>query len=133
MPTPAARRDRSAAILVVEQDAGIADPVRDILQDEGYAVAVAQSDDAALAAAARHPPDLVVLELRLPVREAPAFLRELRDLPACADLPVLAVSTSPNVEGLPVALGVQGALAKPFELEDLLAAVKRLARPPTPG
>ena len=130
MPTPAARRARAAEILVVQRDATLAAVLADILRDDGYAVLAVADATEGLEAAARVPPDLVLLQQPATARDAPAFLRALRALPACNDLPVLAVSTDPRPERLAAELEIQGVLGMPFELDDLLADVRRLARRP---
>jgi len=62
----------TARILVVDDEADIRDLVQEILSEEGYAVDVAANAAEARAAAARQPPDLVLLDIWMPTPTASA-------------------------------------------------------------
>lgn len=69
---------RVKTILVVDDERHIVDLVRLYLERDGFAVVSAGNGDEALAAAARHDPDLVILDLMLPGRDGFDVCRELR-------------------------------------------------------
>jgi DNA-binding response OmpR family regulator len=117
----------SARVLVVEDDAAIADVLRRSLRAEGHEVRSAGDGAEALTAAEQFVPDLVVLDLGLPRLDGIEVLRRLR---ADSDVPVLILTarteTSDRVEGLDS--GADDYLPKPFEREELLARIRALLR-----
>jgi CheY-like chemotaxis protein len=85
-----------------------------------------------LALAARHPPALVLLDIHLPEMDGFAVLRRLREMPATAHTPVVAVSANALQDDINAAgdAGFAAYLTKPLSLQSLLDAVKlHLGRP----
>ena len=85
-----------------------------------------------LAMAARHPPALVLLDIHLPEMDGFAVLRRLREMPATAHTPVVAVSANALQDDINAAgdAGFAAYLTKPLALQSLLDAVKlHLGRP----
>jgi DNA-binding response OmpR family regulator len=111
-------------VVVVEDDSDIASLLTDILETEGYAT-VAVGDSVGLAGQLDPRPDLVVLDLRLPRSGAEQILSALRAR-GLGDVPILLLSAAGDLPERARALGVSSYLAKPFELDDLLLAVRRL-------
>jgi DNA-binding response OmpR family regulator len=115
-------------ILVVEDEAGIADFLQRGLRDEGYEVE-AVGDGVAGARAALEPGvDLVVLDRMLPGRDGMEVLREVRA--ARPTLPVIMLTArsevADRVEGLD--LGATDYVTKPFSFEELLARIRARLR-----
>ena len=116
-------------ILMVDDDADLRHAIRDFLLDEGYAVEEAGEGEAVLAAfagPAAHRPDLVLMDIRLPGKSGLDILRELRPgrpMP----LPVMVVTAygSSSVAIEAIQLGAYDYVVKPFDLDDLAAAVTR--------
>ena len=120
-------RTRSA-ILLVEDDAIIRGVVCDLLTDAGYEVVEAVDGGAAIAALSEHrpPPEslcLVILDMMLPVADGVHVLQALARWDNY--VPVVAVSADRHQLDRAVAAGVATTLAKPFDLDRLLAVVKR--------
>jgi two-component system response regulator MprA len=115
-------------VLVVDDDEPIAASVRRALEYEGYAVTVAHDGPAALAAAERDHPDLVVLDLMLPGMDGLTVCRRLRDgtSPALVLMLTARDATPDRVTGLDA--GADDYLVKPFAYEELLARVRALLR-----
>lgn len=115
-------------VLVVEDEKKTASFVRKALQAEGFAVDVCHNGDEALAALNATPFDAVVLDIMLPGRDGLSVLRQLRE--QRNPIPVLLLSArggvNERVEGLN--LGADDYLPKPFELDELIARVRALAR-----
>jgi PAS domain S-box-containing protein len=88
----------------------------------GCVLLVAPDGAAGLAAARREAPDLVLLDLHLPDMHGEEVLRELRTVPACADVPVVVVTAdaSPGARERMLGLGSNGFLTKPIDLDDVL-------------
>ena len=109
-------------ILVVDDDDDIADSIGDVLRGGGYAVEQVGSGSAALAAATRARPALVLLDWRLSHEPAGSQLvRKLRDV--CGHLPVVVLSADPQALQEARAAQVSDYLPKPFDVNDLLALV----------
>jgi len=114
-------------ILVVEDDAKIADLLRRGLAFEGYAVDAAADGEAALGLARDRAPDLVILDLMLPGMNGMEVCRRLR---AGSDVPILMLTAkgavADRVKGLDS--GADDYLVKPFAFEELLARIRALLR-----
>jgi DNA-binding response OmpR family regulator len=114
-------------VLVVEDDADIADVLRRSLRQEGYSVRTAVDGVEALTLAADFMPDLVVLDLGLPRLDGMEVVRRLR---VEGDVPILILTaraeTDDRVEGLD--RGADDYLVKPFERQELLARIRALLR-----
>lgn len=115
-------------ILLVEDDAMIAQPLREALQRAGYAADWVRDGAAADAALATQAYDLVLLDLGLPRRDGLAVLRTLRG--RGVRTPVLVVTArdavADRIAGLDA--GADDYLLKPFDIDELLARVRALIR-----
>lgn len=114
-------------ILVVDDDPSILETVSGILDLEGYPVETASNGREALAALDRVQPSLVLLDMRMPVLDGWGFARELQQ--RGIKLPILVMTAAQNARRWAEEIGAQGYVPKPFELNDLLAAVERVRRP----
>jgi two-component system, OmpR family, response regulator MprA len=117
----------TARVLVVEDDAEIADVLRRSLRQEGYEVKTSADGVDALDVATGFVPDLVVLDLGLPRLDGVEVCRRLR---AEGDVPILMLTaraeTEDRVSGLDS--GADDYLVKPFERTELLARIRALLR-----
>jgi CheY-like chemotaxis protein len=116
----------SPRVLVADDDAPIRALVAQVLtSDLGAAVGEAADGYELVRAVAEDPPDLVLLDLRLPVLDGFAVLRWLRRRPATARVPVVAL-TAADPAALRRALdgGCAGFVAKPFDLDELVETVR---------
>jgi two-component system, OmpR family, response regulator MprA len=114
-------------VLVVEDDAEIAEVLRRSLRGEGYEVRTTGDGVEALDLAVGFVPDLVVLDLGLPRMDGLEVCRRLR---ADSDVPILMLTaraqTEDRVDGLDS--GADDYLVKPFERKELLARIRALLR-----
>ena len=115
-------------VLVVEDDEAIRMLIADALEFEGYDVVTATNGADALAKLVTVRPDAIVLDLMMPVMDGWAFLSARREHPEYSRIPVLVVSASHDLTATAPQLGVRACLAKPFNLDVLLAVVERLIR-----
>ncbi|MGQ0434321.1 MAG: response regulator [Microthrixaceae bacterium] len=119
--------DGPARILVVDDDANVADVVTRYLQREGFVVETVKDGRVAVERALADPPDLVVLDLMLPGLDGLEVCRRLRAL-----APVLVImltargDESDRVIGLE--LGADDYVAKPFSPKELVARVRAVLR-----
>ena len=115
-------------VLVVEDEQQIRGTVAEVLADEGYLVDVASNGVEALDCALRALPDVVLLDLNLPVMDGWAFRDALRGL-AGGDAPRLIVMTADNRAAAKAQrIGAHAYLSKPFDLDYLLIVVSSVAR-----
>lgn len=123
------RYGRRVRILVVEDDADVREGLADVLREYSFEVNSACEGQAALAMADRIRPDVILLDALMEGMDGREFLVEQRRRPDMARIPVIVITGLP-----PQLLGSFGAaavLAKPFHVEDLLAAIRwALARTP---
>jgi two-component system, OmpR family, response regulator MprA len=114
-------------VLVVEDDADIADVLRRSLRNEGYDVRTSADGVDALDVAAGFVPDLVVLDLGLPRLDGIEVCRRLRRE---GDVPILMLTARAETEDRVTGLdsGADDYLAKPFERQELLARIRALLR-----
>ena len=113
-------------ILLIDDDAGFRDAVTRLLEANGYtAIAAGDGQQALRLLRSGRAPALILLDLRMPVMDGPAFRGEqLRD-PGLRSIPVLVLSADRTPAGDQRFRGV-GSCAKPVDPDDLLRAVRRL-------
>ncbi len=90
-------RGDAGDILVVDDDPDARQRLRTVLERDGWTVCEAGDGEAALAQVARAMPQLILLDLTMPVMDGFTFLHELRLRPGCADIPVV-VLTARNLD-----------------------------------
>jgi two-component system chemotaxis response regulator CheY len=124
---PARLPRRPRPILVVDDDAAVRRLLSWALTDEGYAVLEAPDGAVALARAQEAAPGLILLDMRMPVLDGWAFARRYRARPG-PHAPIICVTAALDAAAA-VARGAQigaaATLSKPFDLDDLLALVRR--------
>jgi two-component system nitrogen regulation response regulator NtrX len=113
---------RSGYILVVDDEVDIVDLIVDFLQEEGYAVQGALNGDTALAAITAQSPAVILLDLFMP-HPMGAGLWDHLQREEFSDIPVVLMTASPRAAEAIIEKGVAGYLAKPFDLEQLLACI----------
>jgi DNA-binding NtrC family response regulator len=115
-----------AHILVVDDEPDIRQLMRDILEDEGYAVETAGNGEAARAAFTSQTPDLVLLDIWMPDVDGISLLREWSES-GRLDCPVVMISGHGTLETAVEAtrLGAHDFIQKPLSLDKLLATVKQ--------
>jgi DNA-binding response OmpR family regulator len=122
---------RAPRVLVVEDEQDIAGLIKHALERSGDGqVEIVGSGDAALRAVTERPPDLVILDLNLPVLSGTEVCRILRGRPATANVPIIMLTArtaeSDRVIGLD--LGADDYVTKPFSLRELAARVRAVLR-----
>ena len=122
---------RVPRVLVVEDEQDIAALIKHALERSGDAqVDVVGSGDTALRAVADHAPDLVILDINLPVLSGTEVCRVMRAKPETANTPIIMLtartSESDRVAGLD--LGADDYVTKPFSLRELSARVRAVLR-----
>lgn len=111
-------------ILIVDDEPGVADLIDTVLKGEGYTVAIARDGVEGLMLAREWDPDLILMDVMLPGLDGGAAIRRLKNDPATAGIPIVAMSAASNIRRLREELKeADGALSKPFDIDSLLAQV----------
>ncbi len=115
-----------ANVLIVDDEPTIRRLVQTVLELEGHQVTTADDGQQALARVGEEPPDVLVLDVRLPGIDGWEVLRRVDALQLGTR--VVMLSAAPEVDQA-AGDGVAEVLAKPFEIDHLVAAVDRLTSP----
>lgn len=115
-----------ATILVLDDDPSLRHMLQVLLEQDGHAVVAAGDVRSALAQCEVQLPDLMIVDLMLPVEDGEMFLREFRRRWREVDVPTVVLSASSARNDIARRLGVDGSLAKPFFADDLRELVGRL-------
>jgi DNA-binding response OmpR family regulator len=117
----------ASSVLVVDDERKIREIVGGYLERQGYAVSLAENGQAALEAALRHHPDLIVLDLVLPDIPGEEVARSLREVSPVPIIMLTAKSAEDDrVTGLRI--GADDYLVKPFSVRELAARVEAVLR-----
>ncbi len=118
---------KQGTILLVEDDDDIRDGLQTILEYEGYDIrTAAHGKDALEQLTGSALPDLVLLDLMMPVMSGAELLEMMRRDPRLGTVPVVIVSAWPRQATS--TLGAQGFLQKPIDIEALLDVAQRFTK-----
>jgi CheY-like chemotaxis protein len=127
---PASKRGSPKRVLIVDDEAGVRGLLGDLFASEGYVVSVAADGAEGLEHLRVFSPDIVILDLMMPVMSGWTFAEECHQIDEYRDVPIIAMSAMfdvPRAAGALVGLGVRACLSKPFDLDELLSLVTELA------
>jgi DNA-binding response OmpR family regulator len=111
-------------VLVVDDDAQVRQAIRWALEDEGFTVVTVADASEALDAARNLRPAVVILDYTLPGIDGQELARQLRTghVPS---VPILMITADGEPAGKAARLGAYAFVQKPFQVEDLVSAVRR--------
>jgi two-component system response regulator ChvI len=117
----------SVTIALVDDDRNILTSVSIALQSEGFLTRVYSDGETALKALVENPPDLAVLDVKMPRMDGMELLRRLREKSA---LPVIVLTSKDDEldEALGLAMGADDYIAKPFSQRLLIARIRAILR-----
>ena len=120
-------------ILVVEDDAKIAAALRVRLESTGYQVVTAADGFSGLKMTMTHKPELILLDIMMPVGMGFSVAERLKSL-GLGDIPIIFMTASkrPGLRRTAQQLGAAGFFEKPYDAEELLAAIYLILGPPPP-
>ncbi|VCU58460.1 Response regulator receiver domain protein [Tritonibacter mobilis] len=115
-------------VVLIEDEANIAEAIRFLLSREGWQVDVHADGSSALSVIKAAEPDLVILDLMLPGKSGMEIIREIRELEAFSHLPVLMLTARGQLKDREMAerAGVTRFMTKPFSNTEVLTAVRDL-------
>jgi two-component system, cell cycle response regulator DivK len=116
----------SKRILVVEDQEDNRQILRDLLGNAGYELTEAENGEEAIAAVAQQRPDLILMDIQLPVMDGYEATRRIRTNPDLKSVPIIAVTSYALAgdEDKARAAGCDGYVSKPYSPRDLLAKVR---------
>ena len=115
-------------IMYVEDEADIREIAEFALEDEGFDLLICASGEAALQQVSAFSPDLILLDVMMPLMDGPSTLKLLRELPGQSTTAVvfLTAKVQPNEVEAYMALGALAVIAKPFDPMALPEQIREL-------
>ena len=116
----------SKCILVVEDQVDNRQILRDLLGNAGYELTEAENGEEAIFAVARRRPNLILMDIQLPIMDGYEATRRIRTNPDLKSVPIIAVTSYALAgdENKALAAGCDGYVTKPYSPRDLLAKVR---------
>lgn len=121
--TTSTHEEGEVRVLVVDDEPGIRATVAAMLEIEGYEVDQAIHGADALARLDHHQPDLILLDMRMPVLDGWDFAAELRR--RGVEVPIVVMTAARDANRWASEISAAAALAKPFRFDDLIGAVQQ--------
>ena len=119
---------RTGGILVVDDDPDLREFLRLVLTSMGFEVTGAANGQEALDVMEGHDPDLILLDMKMPVMNGWEFCRALEGRESRP--PIIVLTAAPDPACRAAEVHAEGCLGKPFEYADLEAIVRRFAKSP---
>ena len=120
-------RAMAKRILIVEDDRDLALLEAEILESAGYSTAIAANGWEALhRLQTSDRPDLILLDMMMPMMDGWKFREEQRKVPSLASIPVVVVTADGDARGKAASIQAAGYASKPITIDRLLEAVERI-------
>ena len=116
-------------VMVIEDDPAIRSVMTDVLEDRGYRVVTSSNGAEALQQLESVRPNVLVLDLLMPVMHGWEFMESYFDKTDGAAIPIVIVSVNPVLPRSFDRFGVRECVGKPFQVDDLIRAVEDAAQP----
>jgi CheY-like chemotaxis protein len=113
-------------VLAVEDDQTIRDLLIELLTGEGFDIQCAANGLEALAILGGWIPDVIILDLMMPVMDAETFREHQLKMQRASNVPIIVLSALNDVQDRAKALGATGVIAKPFDLDSLVKMLREL-------
>ena len=130
METRLDSKPAGTTILVVDDEFGVLEVLEFFLTDVGYSVLTALNGRDALARLKQARPDVIVLDIMMPVMDGAAVLEALAADPEYRSIPVIVTSALPEETVKQRCTGYSVFLRKPYKTEPLLEAIESLLKKP---
>jgi DNA-binding response OmpR family regulator len=111
--------------MIADDDPGIVDAIEMLLEFEGYQV-TSTVDGATVLDMTDELPDLLLLDIWMSGEDGRDICKKFKQVDITKNIPVIMISASPDIKESAMAAGADDFLAKPFEMNELLAKIKNL-------
>lgn len=115
--------NREQRILIIDDDADIMLVLASAVEDAGYQVTTIDRGDYLEQIDVDAPPDLILLDMLLSGQDGRQIARRLKGQAATRRIPIVMLSAHPDAQREALAAGADAFLAKPFDLDELLATI----------
>ncbi len=112
-------------VLVVEDEAYLCDLMADVLEAEGHTARTASNGQEALDRVSERKPQLILLDLMMPIMDGWEFIRALRSNPEWQDIPVVVVTAVYDIKRTQQETGAVAVVTKPFDIDQIADMVNR--------
>src|SRR5687768_1808842 len=114
-------------ILICDEDEGISEMLKIMLENEGFEVRLLQNGKAILKKVTEYKPNLILIDLWMPGMDGKEAIKLLRHNEQAQNIPIFIISAlhENEISKIVKEVGVAGYLSKPFNLEDLLTLVQK--------
>lgn len=113
-------------ILIVDDEIQLRDMLKEELEDAGYKVETADNGQAGLDKLKSYSPDLIILDIRMPVMDGYEFFKKIKENPEYSEILVLMLTERQGMKETFEMLKVDGFISKPFRTEDLILKIEFL-------
>jgi circadian clock protein KaiC len=114
-----------ATILIVDDEFGLADVIAEILGERGYRTDIAINGELGLRALRENEPDLLILDVMMPVMSGTEMLKQMKADPALSNIPVVLMTALPEAVSGEVRALSEAVLQKPFGPDQLFEVLER--------
>ncbi len=111
-------------VLVADDDTGILDAIKIILEDEGYAIQTTTDGDA-VKVLDGDLPQLILLDIWMSGHDGRDLCRLLKNRTATKHVPIILISATTDVDKMAIECGADDYIVKPFDLDELINKVKK--------
>lgn len=118
-----ARKD----VLVVDDEPYLCDLIADVLEAEGHTARKASHGLEALERVREHKPDLILLDLMMPIMDGWEFVQALRAMPQFASIPVVVITAHYQIGRTQQELNARAIITKPFDIDQIGEVVRTYA------
>jgi Response regulator containing CheY-like receiver, AAA-type ATPase, and DNA-binding domains len=113
-------------IMICDDDEGILEVLELYLELEGYVVFTVANSTKLVEQIRIHSPDLLLLDLWMPLLSGDQAIKIIRASDTLSDLPIIVLSASVDGAAIANATGADGFIAKPFDLDDIKLSIDRM-------
>ncbi|HEX8142603.1 MAG TPA: response regulator [Pyrinomonadaceae bacterium] len=120
--------EKAHLVMIVDDSDDIREMVKFVLDSRGYRVVEAENGQEALKIAQMECPDLILMDLNMPVLDGFGAARGIRELTRMCDVPIVAISSHNTIDhrAKASAVGFNDYLTKPFNFVELINLIRRL-------
>jgi DNA-binding response OmpR family regulator len=115
--------ENARKVVLVDDDLDILEAIQAMLEDEGYIVVTTDRGEDVAEISRQEHPNLIVLDMLLSGKDGREIAKQLKSQESTRHIPILMLSAHPRAAKEAHDFAINGFLAKPFEMDELLAKV----------